>query len=371
MLPKQLVATLSLLIVTAQSFPTQQFEQPLSTWHSLIHGIVHEACHDEYAIYKTGKDNDNGVNTTRYDQTRNVINCILAQISEYRKATMAASAVVLGSAPMVLQTIGSTTAETAMLGLRRPFLATLLAAGSPAVATTQGNQFIDVLSKFVVHRAGNEADAADINLLVFNWSHDYSSLRYIVAICQYLLAGAAVANVAHLAYQLGVHAIVAFAPNITLLPPLWTFLAIVIHIGGIGAFHSRVRVRRKPQDQGALSRWLLDEVVPLALQDPVHLEWRSEHVWFYGLTWFLKIITTGQILFGTLLLSSLLFFTVRDATLVIGRYAASAIICRAIVHFELAGLKEVTLSHKRDRKGPSESTTIDMERGPLKGETSL
>ncbi|KAJ6788140.1 hypothetical protein PWT90_10185 [Aphanocladium album] len=338
------LATLSLSISFAQAFPTHQFDQPLSTWHSLIRGIVQNTCRSEYATYQTGSGSGN---TTRYEQTGNLINCVLGQLSEYRKATMAASAVILGSTPLVMQTVGSTTAETAILGLRRPLLATLLATGSPAVAAIKSDQFMEVLSKFV---QGNH-DKSELSIPVFRWTRKNASLQSAVSAFQYVLAGAAVANVATLAYQLGVHAIVAFAPTVTLLPPLWTFLAIVIHLGGTAAFHSRVKVRRK-QDydvaDGVVPKFILCEFTPSALQPPRDLEWRNEHVWFYGLTWLLNLVTIIQILFGTLILSSLLFFTVRDAALVLGRYTASAIICRAILRFELAGCREANLSQKID-----------------------
>lgn len=364
---KNWLVIVTFIAAAAQSFPTHQFDQPLSTWHSLIRGTILNSCRSEYTIYKTGSDNRN---TTRYEQTSNLINCILGQMTEYRKATMAASAVVLGSAPLVLQTIGSTTAETAILGLRRPLLAALLAAGSPAVSTTKSGQFIDVLSEFV--RGGYHK--SDMNLPLFRWSRKHSALRSFVTISQYVLAGAAVANVATLAYQLGVHAIVAFAPTITLLPPLWSFLAIAIHLGGTAAFHSRVRVRRRQDHRvesgGALSSLIFDEFVPSALQHPSDLEWRSEHLWFYVLIWLLNIVTIGQILFGTLILSSLLFFTVRDAALVLGRYGASAVICRAIVRFELAGLSEASSSQKLESEVSEVPTMVDMSNGRVNGETS-
>lgn len=333
------LTTLSLFAAAVLSFPTHQFDQPLSTWHLLLRNIVHESCRTEFAIYQTGNGN---VTLSRYDQTVNLIDCVLGNMSEYRKATMAASAVILGSAPMVLQTLGSTTAETAMLGLRRPFLATLLAAGSPAVATTKSSEFVDMLSKFVKGCA-----TVDVTLPVFKWSRAHPTLQPMVTISQYLLAAAAVANVGTLAYQLGFHAIVAFTPDTTLMPPLWSFLAIVIHIGGTAVLHSRVRVRSREEyhedRRGAVPSWVPDEFIPSAFQPPSRLEWRKEHVWFYGLTWLLSIATIIQILFGTLILSSLLFFTVRDAVLVVGRYAASSIVCRSIVRFELAGMKEATV----------------------------
>jgi hypothetical protein len=47
-----------------------------------------------------------------------------------------------------------------------------------------------------------------------------------------------------------------------------------------------------------------------------------------------------HIIFGTLTFSSLLFISVRDAVTVIGRYLASLLLCRAILTYELACLRD-------------------------------
>jgi hypothetical protein len=41
--------------------------------------------------------------------------------------------------------------------------------------------------------------------------------------------------------------------------------------------------------------------------------------------------------------SSLLFISVQDAVSVVGRYFVSAMICRAIVAFELAGMRKASM----------------------------
>ncbi|KAK9423758.1 hypothetical protein SUNI508_03774 [Seiridium unicorne] len=61
---------------------------------------------------------------------------------------MAASAVILGLLPTILQSLGSTIAETSLLELRRPGLAFLLAAGSPAVAFMKTGEFVETITKF-------------------------------------------------------------------------------------------------------------------------------------------------------------------------------------------------------------------------------
>lgn len=52
------------------------------------------------------------------------------------------------------------------------------------------------------------------------------------------MVAAFVGNVIHLAFQLGVHASHCYLCAFTqLMLPLWTFLAILIHLGGTAALH--------------------------------------------------------------------------------------------------------------------------------------
>jgi hypothetical protein len=160
--------------------------------------------------------------------------------------------------------------------------------------------------------------------------------------------GGAVANVVMLAYQLGVHAIVVFAPETIFMLPLWTFLAVIIHVGGVIALHFRVKIvsasptvsRRR--DSG-FAAWVPNEVIPSGLQPTRHLQWREENIGFLAMSWLLGIGTLAHVVFGTLIFSSLLFFSVIDAVTIVGRYAASALICRAIVRVELSGMGQINL----------------------------
>ncbi len=49
--------------------------------------------------------------------------------------------------------------------------------------------------------------------------------------------------------------------------------------------------------------------------------------------------TVMHTVFGALIMSSLLFFSVVDSVTIVGRYAASTIACRTVLRFELAGIR--------------------------------
>lgn len=66
-----------------------------------------------------------------------VSDCILRNMAETLKANMAAAGVLLGLLPTILSFVGSNTTQTALLALRRPLLALLVATGAPAVAPTR------------------------------------------------------------------------------------------------------------------------------------------------------------------------------------------------------------------------------------------
>ncbi|KAM4063799.1 hypothetical protein HRG_006910 [Hirsutella rhossiliensis] len=349
------MATISLLYVAAHGRPTRQFDQTGSTWYEAVQEIIQSKCGVEFEDYKHG----HSPNVTQKTRVSVLINCILTQMSDFYKVNMAASSIVLGSAPMILQSLGSTTAETALLGLRRPILSFLLATGSPAVTTVKGSEFIEMLARFV--RGG---ETRNLGMPGFHWSGIHMGLRPVVSLSEYLLVGVAATNVVLEAHRLGTRAIVVFVPTTTWLPSLWTLIAVLIHGGGTIALHLRVRVYKPPPPPGpaagGFASWVPDELIPSAFQRPSRMAWRREHVAYYALSWFLSICTVAHVVFGTLIFSSLLFFSVRDATKVVARYAASAIICRAVVRFELAGLTEAT-TYGDDGPPPESTEALDEE----------
>ncbi|KAM0323334.1 hypothetical protein ACHAQA_008926 [Verticillium albo-atrum] len=317
--------------------PTSQFDNFFPSWNAMLQKILRDNCSAEYDEYRTGKpDPDAGASHL----VTPVLNCVLEQFPEFRKAELSASAVILGSLPIVLQTLGSTTAETALVGMRRPGLALLLAAGSPAVVVVNGATFVDAAAGFV-HGASRESARLVPGPRIGGGG--LGRAGWAVSFAEYVLAGLAVANGIQLAYELGVNAVVVFAPETIFMVPLWTFLAVVIHFAAVLALLLRVRVVRRPRGdrRGAgFGRWVPGEFVPAACRSRMELAWREGSVLFHVLSWVLTCGTVAHVIFGTLVLSGLLFFSVVDSMHIVGRYVASAMLCKAVVKFELMGMNE-------------------------------
>ncbi|KAI1267062.1 hypothetical protein F5Y18DRAFT_381383 [Xylariaceae sp. FL1019] len=336
---KLLIASLAILLAlipAVQCTPTHQFDHFFPGWNHIIQRYLRDNCTEEYAAYKTGN-----VNLTLGVESlvNPVIDCILEQFPNSRQAELAASNLVLGLIPTILQSIGSSTAETALVGIRRPILGFLLAAGSPTVAIAKSSSFAKSLADFV-----NGGDPRDLEIPGFGWSRVPSKWALLISAGEYLVVGGAVANVVLLAYELGVHAVAIFAPNTIFGVPLWTFLAAIIHVVSCLCIWLRVRVVHAKEGDDFARRTevaktgLPTELIPAAFHSSRRLEWRDENLWFYALSWIVALGILIQVVLGTLVLSGLLFFSLVDSLSIVLRYMLSAIACRAIVRLELSGM---------------------------------
>jgi hypothetical protein len=338
------LTTVLLLAPLVEASPTRQFDLFFPTWNPMLQDIIHGKCLDEYNHYK----NDTGAPIVgSLELVTPLIDCVLGQLPETRKAEMGASTVLLGAMPTMLQALGSTTAETSLLSLHRPFLSLLLSIGSPAVVTMGDTDVANLLTSLSssptrplrrfsqMQRGGTQSLAASI-----------------ICLGQYAGAGVAAAIVAVMAYQLSVHAITVCAPEIIYLLPLWTVIAVVIHALSVLALRLRIPVRehwRKAQGpEGSSVGMLIQNEFTLSCFQKVNVTGITPNPdvpWtFYVMSWLLNIVSVMHVVFGTVIMSSLLFFSVADSVLILGLYMTSALICRCVVHFELAGMKEVAAS---------------------------
>ncbi|KAK7749642.1 hypothetical protein SLS53_000220 [Cytospora paraplurivora] len=214
---------IQLLVSPVNGAPTNQFDAFFPAWNAMIQKYLKDPdiCAVPYAAYKTGHVQADGASSL----VTPVIECILDQFPEFRKAEMAASAVILGLLPTILQGLGSTSVETSLLGLRRRTLAMLCAAGSPAVALMSAGEFVKMASKIISGDMVVDAPLSSPQTL--------EARKIFMSVLEYAFVGGAVANVGHLTYQLSAHAIVVFAPETNYLLVVWTALSIVIHLDGV------------------------------------------------------------------------------------------------------------------------------------------
>ncbi|CAG9948505.1 unnamed protein product [Clonostachys rosea f. rosea IK726] len=171
------------------------------------------------------------------NQTENayrVIDCLLDELKEYRKIEMAASAVILGLLPMILQSLDNSTVDLALLGIRRPLLALLLSISNPASSMTSSDTWVPLS----IDRRLAPSSSPTIKL-----PSRYSLLcRLLVTAIEYVVAVVAVANIVLMIHELSVHAIIAFAPKTFVLLPVWLGLAFIIHVASTLILALRVRI---------------------------------------------------------------------------------------------------------------------------------
>jgi hypothetical protein len=266
-----------------------------------------------------------------------VENCILQNAPEWMKANMAAAGVLLSLLPTILSLAGSSSAEIGLLGQRRPFLASLIAAGSSAVSPFwifETREPDELLCK--------RSDTGD--LLARRELGKIKRLAILIA--QYTLAACAVVNVTHTSWQLGVQTLCSFSTETTFHPLLWAWAAVVAHIFGATAVKLRVTIAERAIGSSApvprtLRARIRDEFQLSAHQPHASIIRKRESYAFAFVSWCTSTGTILHLIYGTLTFSSILFISTKDALGVLGRYLISTIVCKVLLNFEIGGMRAV------------------------------
>jgi hypothetical protein len=300
-----------------------QYENFFPAWEHLIQDQLRKNCSTQLNNYRNRSNTDQGSGYT-------VIGCVLETMPEYRKAELASAAVILGLAPTVLQLMSASYLDTAILAYRRPGLAFLLSMSSSGVrplTATEYDDFITTMGTDPFHPFGRLQSA---------WAPT------IVSILEYTIASGSVANNAYLAYQLSNWAVCTFSPQQDFLPAIWTAAALVIHLFGYLAARLRISVEESEEDNNRSTLWqkVWAELIPTPWQIRLEVKKNNKHTgWFLVLVSALYIGDALQAFFGTLILSSLVFISVRDSAIIVIRMMASALFARGILIYELSGFR--------------------------------
>ncbi|PHH78950.1 hypothetical protein CDD80_5982 [Ophiocordyceps camponoti-rufipedis] len=311
-----------------------QYQNFFPAWDFFLRQRLEKECREPLANYMDPAFPDMRI-------SYQVLDCLLRQFPEFRKAELSASAVVLGFIPTLLQLLSPSPTETASLALRRPLLAMLLAAAMPSARPLARHDHVgDALQ--VSRPLPPWMDAR----FPFGGLDAYSSLvpwaRAVVSGAQYLLACAAVANTSYRTYQLCVWTVCTFVPTLAYFPAVWHLAVVLIHL--IAWAVASVRVRSPRRDYGFCAmRWLRIELVPSAWAKRFTLESRHqggglEYV-LVAVEFLLYFMIPMQILYGTIVLSGLVFVSVMDAVVIATWYMLSTVVCRAILWYEIAGMR--------------------------------
>ena len=311
-----------------------QFRKWYPEFNLTFEEIVRLNCTAEYDLYLHAEKNLSNIdNFSGGDWTNQlaqpVVACILRFTPEFIKANIGSAQVLLGLTPSMLAVLGPSTEETSLLSVvgRRPLLAILIAAGSPAVFPMRAFENNDPIG-LLKDRQGRKPPP-------------HLSARGVVAemIFEYLIVIAAVANIATVSRDLGYQIVCSFAPHLTYLVLLWAFLILIIHGSGFITLFVRIHIRREKRYSVGILAWLRAQFTPLKDDGRVDLQVLSETYWFLFFSWFTAILTVCHNIYGTLVFSSMLFISVRDSIAIIGRYFASVIGCRMVLMYELASLR--------------------------------
>ena len=358
---------------TVAALPNQSYTTWYPIYQKIIDNVLKDSCTLELSQYQS---NSNDITCGP------LVSCILNRFPSIQFSAINSATVLLGLAPTLLATVGPSSAEIALLSSHRPLISLLLSLGAPSIYPARPLEYADPLeclrtrpgpqNKFVVE--------------AFRWKGS----AYAVSLVEYILALAAVANVIQNAVELGTNTVLHWRCNSTLFPLLWVLSTLTVHLSGVLSYWlsrtsrlSRSKHQRQQRgfaDQNALETiryWWASEVTPCANHEKPEMVVADEAFGVLFLNWTTTLLGLVHVVFGTLVLSSLLFISIIFSLYVVLRFLASALVCRSIVAFEISGLRTRKVSEARRPKATSDSiagdtsvvraapTSIDLQAKPV------
>ncbi|KAK6863531.1 hypothetical protein PG995_000059 [Apiospora arundinis] len=337
-----LLAALCTAPVARAAWTTTQFDNFFPGWNRSLHNLLDgerdtftnanatlEACRDQLT-------HDFRLGAAQYW----MVECLLQEFPEFRKAEAASASVILGLLPSILSQLGPTTAQLGWLGSRRPLLTLLLALGAPSFSrpTSQGYEtsLRDELP-FATLELGRQQRQRRRQREHQRGPKPRLGRVILTDLVEYTLTLTAVSNVAIVTYKLCIWAIESFALGFVWLPAIWVLLALPVYAVSLLVIYGHFQISPLPsEDKGVSSsngwHWY-DELTPCRDQDAVLLTSRSAHEKniVVALAWFLHfgIVVHGVV--GTLALAGLIFISVVDAVVIVLYFIASAVVCKLII----------------------------------------
>lgn len=328
------------LVQTCASLTTQHYVEWFPGYSEVFQRTGRQYCSENLSNYFAGSSPKcDGSSPTCL--SHNVVSCILGNSTENVKSNTAAASVVLGLLPSVLSMAGSNSDEMGILAQHRPVLSFLLSLGSPVMSPMRAFEFPNPLRVL----DSSEEDQLDLPQLC-GWK------ARALSVLEYCLAMGAMANIIIMCWEIGVKAVCGFSADSIFLPLVWALTTIILH--GLAALSVRLRLRvENTLEHGLISSqdrvydWFRREGRLCMLQSQGQIVLQKKRTFRMVLAmWCTSTGILLHLVFGTLVLSSTLFVATIDALAIAGRVLASVIICRAIVFFEIRGLKGKFLVQK-------------------------
>ena len=171
---------------------------------------------------------------------------------------------------------------------------------------------------------------------------------------QYVLVVVAVFNVIYTSIQVGMSTVLNFDCANSILPLIWALIPLVIHFPTSAMFWiSRSRVDKKRLEQEGSRGLVQNELTLSIVQRPLSERVFEPSLVSSSLHWLAGVMSFIHGVFGVLVFSSLLFVSIVDALVILLRYLASLLVCRAIIAFEISGMRAAN-EYTRGRNDPRE-----------------
>lgn len=265
--------------------------------------------------------------------------CLLQDIPATIQSNFASAQVILGLLPPTLVFLGPTLAEVAALSTYMPFLAILLALGSPAVHVNRVFHHVDVQEPF----------ARPMSRTSRLWSvwlaRQNVFLRSSFRGLSYLVAFAAIANNVWTSIYLDFRTVSGWRCGTLFMPLIWGQFAVVVHAWGMFAVRVHIRGGYKP----SIKYIIKSTTFQAALKG-------QDKVLSQAILWLATLFVIFHMMLGVLVLSSLIFISALEAVSIFCRYALSVVVCQLILSMELANMRfelgqvvESTTGHTSDR----------------------
>ncbi|KAI0484030.1 hypothetical protein GGR56DRAFT_679416 [Xylariaceae sp. FL0804] len=329
-------------------------------------------CKSDYDLYLDAGAEDTWAQG--HVHASNLASCIFSVLPQWKTTEFTSVSIILGLAPATLLAIGPDATEIAVLSLRRPLLATLLALGSPALRP--GSDPVELLRVKPSLRPGSSPLGA---VLGGASGKQRAVLAVVVALLEYALAGGAVVSVAYNVWELTYEAIcwagiqswqTMYVPE-TAVVPLWALFALPVQVFFDFAIRLRVRhLSASPQRSdsrggGRVARaWaavrdrVAAETTPSAYAPPVRFRAAENGFVYAGCNEFVKLVSLTHVLMGTVVLSTIYFIDFRASIRLVSFFLTGALVCKAILRFELYSMQLQASECKEEEVGYYEYESV-------------
>ena len=283
-------------------------------------------------------------------------NCMMDNLSEMWKANLASSSVVLGLLPVILSAFGTKPGEIALLSYRRPLLALFISLGAPAIHTDRLGEFQNPVKLL---------DNVPRTLHIPRCLRRGTWRLWFISLFQYIAVVGAVCVAGQVSFELGSRSILNWSCEGWAYPVLWNIIPLTIHPFAILSlwvmvWKTQLHWSSGPEMCSVLWRQVLSSVrgagwrdirnwlwrrakyegTPAANQRPFFTNLPEETKLAVFLEMGVDLAALVQLIFGTVVFSSLLMVSVWDSYIIVLKYAGAAIVCKAVFMYEICGIRD-------------------------------